>query len=638
MKVLNMEMTRRIAAIILPVIMLAACGGSVASLSVGSNDAGNVATTVALAAADSMVAYNGATTLTWSSSNATSCSSSPAGISGTSGTYTTPALTATTTYTVTCVGQNGSASKSVTISVAGTSIVSVAAACAAEPMRGTVYYYCDCGTGAEAGCVAGDDANSGTSLSSPRRTIGNAASRFASLAVNDTVALCKGGAFDSVGNLDIGSNRCGAGNACNDLREYTPTTFAGSAKPIINNLGGNAILFNFFGKGGIRMLNLKLKGDGVTNGNHAFMFYNGAHDVTMCNLDMDTFDLAVYNESGTTSNASNNNIKFTGNLVTNSRKMGYLGGGINDNISYNYWDGNGSSNTFDHTLYFNSSKELSNMKIVGNYVKGQYGSTCNGAPVVAHMAVDGLLFKDNTVQIDAAASTAGCWGVAFTNQTSAPEAIYHRNAVFSGNTIINGGNTAFTITGCPGCVIENNLIINSTSMEAIGISVAANFARTVDDVNTANIIRNNTIWFGSNAQSGGAGIVVGTEGGSHVVVNNSVTYTSTLTGNYGAFNCYNYPLALSSYAFINNNHCYSAAAYNWEASQGSLASWKTYSASSGFDTLSITGNPKFKAAGTNFVPDTGSPLIAAGDTVHMSIYDMSGKTRTSPPAIGSYEP
>ena len=43
------------------------------------------------------------------------------------------------------------------------SIASVQAAFAAEPMRGPVYYYCDCGPGAEGDCVAGNDANAGTS-------------------------------------------------------------------------------------------------------------------------------------------------------------------------------------------------------------------------------------------------------------------------------------------------------------------------------------------------------------------------------------------------------------------------------------------------------------------------------------------
>ena len=204
------------------------------------------------------------------------------------------------------------------IPVAGASINIAAASCAIEPMRGNVYYYCDCGTGAESSCIAGDDANPGTSASAPRRTISNAFSLFNSLLVDDTVALCKGGAFNSAGDNTIGSNRCGAGVACNDLREYSPSTFIGTAKPIINNAPGEIALFRFQGNGGIRFLNLKLKG-GAAGTNQGFFFYRGAHDVTMCNLDMDGFDLAIYNESGGTADTPTMNIKLTGSLSRRAR-------------------------------------------------------------------------------------------------------------------------------------------------------------------------------------------------------------------------------------------------------------------------------------------------------------------------------
>ncbi len=522
-------------------------------------------------------------------------------------------------------------------------IATTASACAAEPMRGNVYYYCDCGTGAESRCVPGNDANTGTSPSSPKQTIESATKHFSSLRVNDTVALCKGGAFNSAGSISIGSNRCSAGVACNDLREYTPTTFAGSAKPIINNAAGEVPLFSFIGnKGGIRLLNLKLKGDGGKrgNGNHGFFFYRGAHDVTMCNLDMDAFSVAVYNESGKTTDAATRNIKLTGSLLTNISAMGYLGAGDNDEISYNYWDGSGSSTTLDHAIYLSSVKELKNVRLIGNYVRGQYGTTCNGAPIVAHMAVDGLLVKDNVVDIAASAATGGCWGIAFNNFTDAPEAIYQRHAIFSGNTIKNGGNLALTVTGCPGCVIENNLIISETSLEMRGISVASGPARSSkgDDANTGNIIRNNTVWYGPNSKDGGTGINVGIEGTGHVIANNTVTYSATSTGNNGPFKCYSYPLALASYSFINNNHCESAANYFWEAGRGKLAAWKTYSAGAGFDTSSITGNPMFMSAGSNFTPAAGSTLIGHGNALRGPVLDMTTKTRTNLPAIGAIEP
>ncbi|MFZ2303662.1 MAG: hypothetical protein WAV98_02630, partial [Minisyncoccia bacterium] len=521
-------------------------------------------------------------------------------------------------------------------------IASVQATWAAEPMRaGTVHYYCDCGTGASASCVAGSNSNSGLTTSAPRQTIADAMSTLNSMHSGDTVAMCKGGAFNALNGYNITRSTCTAGTTCVDLREYTPTTFAGTAKPVINNVAGTVNLFTFSGvRGGVRILNLKLNGDNgaIGNRNRAFFFYRGAHDVTMGNLDMDLFDMAIYNESGALTDAFTNNIKLTGNRITNTRVIGYLGGGLNDDTSYNYWDGNGSSTVLDHTLYFNSRKEITNMRVVGNYVRGQYGNTCLGAPIVAHMSVDGLLVKDNIVDIDAAAATGGCWGIAFNNMTSATEAIYHRNTIFSGNTVINGGNAALTVSTCPDCIIESNLVIHdwSDTYELNGIKIPSRATRTQDDVNTRNIIRNNTVWFGPNVTNGGIGIVVGTEGTGHIIANNAVYYGAASGGSQGV-DCYSYPLPLNSYAFINNNNCHSIAPYSWEATRGSLAAWRTYSSAQGFDTASFTGNPLFTTAGTDFTPQAGSPLISAGSSLYGSILDMFGRTRTNPPAIGAVE-
>ena len=96
-------------------------------------------------------------------------------------------------------------------------------ACATAPLRatGAVYYYCDCGTGAAAGCVAGNDANAGTDPSAPRRTFANARTRFNGMNAGDTVALCRTGAWNENGG-GIYNARCRAGNTC-DFRDYIPS-------------------------------------------------------------------------------------------------------------------------------------------------------------------------------------------------------------------------------------------------------------------------------------------------------------------------------------------------------------------------------------------------------------------------------
>lgn len=75
--------------------------------------------TVTLAANPAQVAQGGTSTLTWSSTNATTCTASGgwSGSKATSGSQVTAALSQTTTYTLTCTGAGGSTSKDATVTV-----------------------------------------------------------------------------------------------------------------------------------------------------------------------------------------------------------------------------------------------------------------------------------------------------------------------------------------------------------------------------------------------------------------------------------------------------------------------------------------------------------------------------------------
>jgi hypothetical protein len=88
------------------------------------------APTVTLTASPSTVKSGAASTLTWSSTNAAQCAASGgwSGSEATSGSQSTPSLTAATQFTLTCTGSGGSAAQSVTISVsAPTPTVSISA-------------------------------------------------------------------------------------------------------------------------------------------------------------------------------------------------------------------------------------------------------------------------------------------------------------------------------------------------------------------------------------------------------------------------------------------------------------------------------------------------------------------------------
>lgn len=132
---------------ILFVSLMAGCGGGAGGSSGGTNVASTTSTTtpgptpnpgvvsVSLAANPLTIATNGSSTLSWSATNATSCSAS-GGWSGTkpmSGTQNIGPLTANATYKLTCSGAAGTNSSSVTITVTSGKVYTLEAAWAANP-------------------------------------------------------------------------------------------------------------------------------------------------------------------------------------------------------------------------------------------------------------------------------------------------------------------------------------------------------------------------------------------------------------------------------------------------------------------------------------------------------------------------
>ena len=96
--------------------------------------------TVSISASPTSVSSGGASTLTWSATNATSCAASGAwnGTEGVSGTYSTGALSSSATYTLTCTGAGGSVSHSATVMVSATPpTVSISASPTTVPSGGS---------------------------------------------------------------------------------------------------------------------------------------------------------------------------------------------------------------------------------------------------------------------------------------------------------------------------------------------------------------------------------------------------------------------------------------------------------------------------------------------------------------------
>ncbi|MFZ5523308.1 MAG: hypothetical protein ACOY9D_04385 [Pseudomonadota bacterium] len=530
-------------------------------------------------------------------------------------------------------------------------IASVQAAWAAEPYQtGTIHYYCDCGTGAEPGCVVGNNNNSGLTTALPRRTIQQAQTDFASLSAGDTIALCKGGAFGISSALTtFGSiGRCADTIACNDVREYTPTTFtgaAGSAKPIIYAASGIGSIFEFSGRGGVRILNLSLHGNGITT--DIILTYNQAKDIIIANNDIDGatnagVDMNPHPVPTPAWTASQLRMTVVGNNITNNTVHGMYGGANSYTFSYNNMLNNGNDNQFDHQIYLGNadSMELYDFQIVGNYIYGSSVPTCDGGIIIAHGNLTNILIANNWLEIPGA-KTSNCYGISLNNYGGYPAPRHFRNVEISGNVIINSESRGITTAESPNAIIENNVIIYTSSSSEYYAIYAGEHARTTtaDDLNTANVIRNNTVYFGPGVTGNAKyGVAVRIEGTGHIVSNN-VVYSAATSGT--QLDCFYYPLSLASYNFINNNQCDTAgAAYVWELTHGAtLAAWQNYTSNYGFDANSISGSdPLFTNAPTDFKPAAGSPLIGAGNNISMSTLDKTGKARSNPPAIGAYEP
>ena len=108
--------------VLVALLSMAACGSGAPIASSAKTSGGNpvaVQPQVTLASNPTSIVSGQTAMLTWSSTNATSCTASNgwSGSEPTSGSQSTPALTASTKFTLTCAGAGGSAAQSATVSV-----------------------------------------------------------------------------------------------------------------------------------------------------------------------------------------------------------------------------------------------------------------------------------------------------------------------------------------------------------------------------------------------------------------------------------------------------------------------------------------------------------------------------------------
>ena len=536
----------------------------------------------------------------------------------------------------------------------------VSASCANEPLRttGTTYYVCDCQGGADPSCVPGRDSNRGTKAA-PWQSWTKALAQFKTMNGGDTIALCRGGAWNAVagtcanraGNgmsqsVTILNARCSASSTC-DWRDYDPApVFRATAKPRIRPADGVELFafgrsrFNSSGYSaspirGFRVFNLDLAANG--NGtSSAFFVYGKAEDLEVCNVTIrDGFTNAY--SAQTTSTIKR--VNFHHNRVTNN-PFGI--GPINSTscaedctFDSNYMDLNGGATNRDHSIYVGASPDTPGQYdgmltgTLGSYVRARRtritnneihrsahgaGNTCMGVAIVVHEPHDDLLIENNLIHEIPGAATPACFGIQLSSGGNAPGS--QARAIIRRNQIYNPGDKAIAVSECADCVIEDNLIVaGPVTNTAIAYPEERYTSGPGSTPSGRGIVRNNTVYAppGTRALEGGI----------------KVNFASSSSASEG-----------SGYQATHNAVCGGSAAVNVGPGVTYDRNWVGVNCSNWFT------HPSSDPGIADFTPVATSPLTGAGDPATSSRTAIgkvpwsptdAGKPRGPAPDLGAYQ-
>lgn len=517
------------------------------------------------------------------------------------------------------------------------------------------YYISDCANGADNNCVAGNDANNGTSPNSPWRTYSRAQAAFSGLNAGDSIRFAQGGSFIVTGATTWFNRNCRANNRCT-VRDYTaPWASGNEGRPIITNNSGGIFTFSDGGVAdldrGVNILNLELRGNHQGAG---VSFFNDTDDVLLDNLVIDGFRIGVHisgfnDPPNSGSNGYSERITLSNSRIVNNESQGFLGGGDGCVVENNYFENNGFDRAIlDHNIYWSGSGPTGftvGGRISGNELyrsafrlNNQGQMTCQGTSLVAHGKHRGLVIEDNLVREDPGTASGGCWGIAIDGGHLTSE--HFDDLIIRRNKVINVGSVGIGCQGCTNSLIENNVIIQETGT-AIAVPNRLNRLDSpyIPDVQTTNVtIRNNSIY----TATANTGIRLGTnEGSSFELVSNAIYYT----GASSSWNCFDLGRPNSSYESVDNNLCYfpnAGSSAEWEQGSGvSPNPLQAFRNSTPFGDNSIIANPLFASPGAPqnnlSISSASSPVVNAGHSSRSSTNDFLENIRGSNPDIGAFE-
>lgn len=511
-------------------------------------------------------------------------------------------------------------------------------ACATEPLRatGTIFYYCECGAGADAACIPGD--NTVPSCTDPGHPCSTGAqAKFKSISGGQTVALCRGGSFSFVATY-TNNAACSANSTC-DLRDYTDSRFtladpaSQATRPLIYGpIFRPNSYYTSASSAGFRFFNLQNKVGHPQLGSFTGGDANGGapvavNDVDICNVFFADMEMAVF-MSPVDARWRIRNSQFArigGNAL--------LGACQSCEIDNNYFASSsyGDRDYRDHPIYVSAHRSTAGMRITNNEVHGcpsPAKAPSTGTPlIVVHGNTSGLVIENNLIQCDhpEAIPTSSMGGPqnqfgiqvnsgGYAEPEAFPRTIIRRNRVIANATGIE-------IDMAPDSIVEANVVELMPRYPGYGIEVKSSKA---SPATTNAIVRNNTVYAPAAANPWYTGISVraGASLPSGATVTNNVVFGATAS----QVRCFD--LQSMSYGLLSNNAC--------------NGTWNTT-----LDTnrIALSGSP-FAVVGSDYTPAADSPLVAAGTPASYSALACgnvgwspmdSGKLRDAPPDVGAFE-
>ncbi len=506
---------RRSAVTLITMLLLSGCGGGDSSTTSSSGTSAP-----APAPAPAPTTYLLTTAVTGSGTIA----SSPSGISCgatcsasfNSGTRVT--LTATPSSGYTFAGWSGVCSGNGSCAVTMSAARSATATFATTSNPGTVtYYFSDCQTGAQAGCIAGDNADAGTQAAPKQNLVGIDVN---TLPAGTSLLFTRGGSWVVGVTTFENMNSSAAAPITLDAYGTGPaplmTTSNNAVAPF--ELGGRYA--NTSNDGGYVFRNLRLNGSGTSA--WGFWLSGNVHDVVIENVEITGFQIAIHTQARAPHGV--NNVQIRNNNIVRNSDMGILGSFSNAVIEGNLIEANNFTGSgFSHGTYLSGTDGLSGYNVTlrnNRYIRNSVvNGVCQGGNMTFHGQMDGVLIEGNRIEQDAA--TEGCWEMSITTGYTTAE--WFRNFVVRNNKLINAGNTAMVAQSAPGIVIEGNVVINTQTTFQTGIFLGHVEALQGGDVPDGDaVVRNNTACYPT-PHSGSVGVRV-------IAPNSTVSNNITVTG------------------------------------------------------------------------------------------------------------